>query len=71
MSTFLRLASLGTLIAGLQLFTPDRSSATVIGNQLREFSSAVESNQALPIDNNYSPPNNGGPKSGSQGSGTR
>ncbi|HEY9299047.1 MAG TPA: hypothetical protein VIQ31_22370 [Phormidium sp.] len=71
MDTFLRLAGLGTLIIGLQLVTPDRSSASAIGNQLREFSCIEKSTPGLPIYNNYEPPNNGGPSSGGQGSGTR
>ncbi|MFB2834435.1 hypothetical protein [Floridanema evergladense] len=71
MSTFLRLASLGTLMAGLQLVIPEKSTATLINNQIREFSSSAESNQILPLNNKYSPPNNGGPKNGNQGSGTR
>lgn len=71
MSTFLRLAGLGTLIAGLQLVTPEISSATVINNHLRNFSSEATFNQVLPKYNNYSPPNNGEPESANQGSGTR
>lgn len=72
MNTFLRLAGLGTLLLGLQLFTPERSSATVINHDLSEFSCVEQSTTVLPINHNYDPPNNGGPSSGSnQGSGTR
>lgn len=71
MDTFLRLAGLGTLIVGLQLVTPDRSSSTEIGNQLREFSCLQKSSSLLPIYNDYDPPNNGAPTESGQGSGTR
>lgn len=71
MSTFLRLAGLGTLMAGLQLVTPETSSATVINNYQGNFSSGARSNQVLPMYNNYSPPDNGAPKDADQGSGTR
>ena len=71
MDTFLRLASLGTLIVGLQLVSPDRSSSTVISNQLREFSCLEKSASVLPIYNDYDPPNNGAPTESGQGSGTR
>lgn len=71
MDTFLRLASLGTLLVGLQLLTPERSSASVISNQLRECSSVEKSTAVLPIYHDYDPPNNGAPTEGGQGSGTR
>ncbi|MFB2897770.1 hypothetical protein ACE1CI_33050 [Aerosakkonemataceae cyanobacterium BLCC-F50] len=71
MSTFLRLAGLGTLIAGLQLVTPETSSATVINNHLGNFSSGARSNPVWRVYNNYTPPNNGAPKGANQGSGTR
>lgn len=70
MDTFLRLASLGTLLVGLQLVAPVRSSATVINPNIREFSVEEKSTPVLPIYDNYTPPNNGGPDS-DQGSGTR
>ncbi len=71
MSTFLRLVGLGTLIAGLQLVTAEISSATVINNHQRSFSSEARSNPVFRVYNNYSPPDNGEPKDANQGSGTR
>lgn len=71
MDTFLRLASLGTLLLGLQLLIPESSSANAIGNQLRKFSCPEQSASVLPIYNDYDPPNNGAPSEGGQGSGTR
>lgn len=71
MDTFLRLASLGTLIVGLQVVTPESSSATAISNQLREFSSVEQTTSVRPIYEDYDPPNNGGPTESGQGSGTR
>lgn len=71
MDTFLRLASLGTLILGLQLLIPESSSANAIGNQLKDFSCPEKSASVLPIYNDYDPPNNGAPSEGGQGSGTR
>ncbi|OKH33680.1 hypothetical protein NIES2119_22410 [[Phormidium ambiguum] IAM M-71] len=71
MDTFLRLASLGTLIVGLQVVVPESSSATAISNQLRQFSSVEQSTAVSPIYEDYDPPNNGGPTESGQGSGTR
>lgn len=71
MDTFLRLASLGTLIVGLQVVTPESSNATAISNQLREFSSVEQTTFVPPIYEDYDPPNNGGPTESGQGSGTR
>lgn len=71
MDTFLRLASLGTLILGLQVVVPESSSATAISNQLKEFFSVEQSTSVSPIYEDYDPPNNGGPTESGQGSGTR
>jgi hypothetical protein len=71
MDTFLRLAGLGTLIVGLQLVTLDVSSAAALNNDLKESICAEKSTSVVPNYNNYEPPNNGGPSSSNQGSGTR
>lgn len=71
MDTFLRLASLGTLLVGLQLVILEGSSASVITDRLRDCSSVEKSTAVLPIYDDYDPPNNGAPTEGGQGSGTR
>jgi len=70
MNSFLRLASLGTLILGLQISIYPKVEAKETTNVAPESSSQLATVRSFNGKKDYQPPDNGGPST-DQGAGTR